>query len=47
MFPIGNYEMAITPPTAPSLRWLSECVTTGAIHADRRVTTSHISGSLR
>ena len=47
MFPIGNFETAITRATAPSLRWMSECVKTGAIHADRHVTTFHISGSLR
>ena len=47
MFPVGNFQTAITQATAPSLRGMSECVTTGAIHADRRVTTFHISGSLR
>jgi len=47
MFPIGNFETAITRATAPSLRWLSECTTSGDIHADRRITTFHISGNLR
>jgi hypothetical protein len=47
MFPTGNFWTAITRATAPSLRRVSECKTTGAIHADRHDTTFHISGLLR
>ena len=47
MFLTGNFEIAITRATAPSLRWVSECMTTGAIHADRQGTTFHTSGSAR
>jgi len=47
MFPASNFRNAITRATAPSLRWVSECMTTGDIHADRQDTTFHTSGSLR
>jgi hypothetical protein len=47
MFPTGNFRTAITRATAPSLRWVSECMTNGATHAGRHDTTFHTSGLLR
>ena len=47
MFPVGNLVDSHNPGQYPLVGVVSECTTSGTIHADRHGTNLHTSGSVR